>query len=100
MYTWDLKVIDEDGARLGIDVGACLHGHGLERCDAEGCFKLRGGAIYGRWDQMNAVLDLCREGVTPGGQGPQMAVILGYVDAGLVMFIRTVSMEHYCRTVT
>ena len=29
---WDLKAIAKDGARLGIDVGGCLHGHELERC--------------------------------------------------------------------
>ena len=82
MYTRNLKAVAEDDARLGIDVGGCLHGHELERCNAEGCFGLRGDAFYGRRDQMNAVLDLYREGVAPGGPGPQMAVILGFVDAG------------------
>ena len=78
----DRKAIAEDGARRGIDVGGCLHGHDLERCDVDGCFGLRGDAFYGRQDQMNVVLDLYREGVAPGNPGPQMAVILGFVDAG------------------
>ena len=82
MYTRNLKAVAEDDARLGIDVGGCLHGNELGRCDGEGCFGLRGDAFYGRWDQMNAVLDLYREGVAPVGPGPQMAVILGFVDAG------------------
>ena len=30
MYTRNLKAIDEDSARLGIDVGGCVHGHELE----------------------------------------------------------------------
>ena len=60
----------------------CLHGHELEMCDAEGCFRLVGDAFYGRQDQMNAVLDLYREGMAPGGPGPQMDVILRCVDAG------------------
>ena len=66
MYTWDLKVIDEDGARLGIDVGGCLHGHELERCDAEGGFGIRVNSFYGHRDQMNFVLDLYRDEVPPG----------------------------------
>ena len=82
VYIRGLKAVAEDDVRLGINVGGCLHGHKLERCDAEGCFGLRGDAFYGCWDQMNAVLDLYREGVAPGGPGPQMAVILGFVDAG------------------
>ena len=82
MYTRNLKAIAEDGARLGINVGGCLHGHELERCDAKGCFRLRGDAFYGCRDQTNAVLDLYSEGVALGGWGPQMAMILGFVDAG------------------
>ena len=78
----DLKVIAKDGARLMINVGDCLHGHELERCDVEGCFGIRGVSFYGCCNQMNAVLDLYREGVAPGGRGPQMVVILGFVDAG------------------
>ena len=80
MYTRNLQAIANDGARLGI--GGCVHGHGMESCDAEGCLGIRGDAFYGRQDQMNAVLDLYREGVAPDGPGPQMAVILGFVDAG------------------
>ena len=79
MCTRNLKAVAEDDARLGIDVGGCLHGHELERCDAEGCFGFRGDAVYGCRDQMNAVLDLHREGVASSGPGPQMAVILGGV---------------------
>ena len=82
MYTRNLKAIAEDDARLGIDVGGYLHGHELERCDAEGCLGLRRDAFYGRRGHMKAVLDLYREGVAPGGPGPQMAVILGFIDAG------------------
>ena len=63
-------------------MGGCLHGHELERCDAEGCFGIRGDAVYGCRDQMNFVLYLYREGVASGGPGPQMVTILGFVDAG------------------
>ena len=70
MCTRNLMAVAEDDARLGIGVGGCLHGHNLERCDAEGCFGLRGDAFYKRRDQMNAVLDLYMEGVAPGGREP------------------------------
>ena len=82
MCTRNLKAVAKDDARTGIDVGGCLHGHKLERCDVDGCFGLRGVAFSGCHDEMNAVLDLYRDGVAPGGRGPQMAVILGFVDAG------------------
>ena len=45
MYTRNLEAVAEDYARLGIDVGGCLHGHEQERCDVEGCFGLRGDAF-------------------------------------------------------
>ena len=74
----DLNVIAKDGARLGINAGGCLHEHELERCNAEGHFGIRSDIFYGRRDQMNAVLDLYREGVAPCGQGPQIVVaVLG-----------------------
>ena len=82
MYTRNLKVVADDDARLGINVGGCLYGHEPKRCDAEVWLGLRGDAFYGRRDQMNAVLDLYREGVAPGGPGPQMDVILGFIDRG------------------
>ena len=78
----DLKGIAEDNTRLEINAGGCLHQHELERCDAEGRFGIRGDVFYGRRDQMNAVLDLYREGVAPGGRVPHIEVILGFVDAG------------------
>ena len=74
----DLKAITKDGARLRIDAGGCLHGHTLERCNTEGRFGLRSDAFCGRRDQVDAVLDLYRDGVVPGGRGPHMAVISGY----------------------
>ena len=48
MYIRNLKAIAEDGARLGIDVSNCLHGHELERYDTKGCFRLRGDTFYRR----------------------------------------------------
>ena len=97
----DIKVITKDGAsRLGIDLGGCLHMHELERCNAKGRFAIKGNAFYGRRDQIDAVLDLYREGIVPGGWGPQRGAILAYAGMGCVLFIQTVSMEHYCRTVT
>ena len=77
-----VKAIAEEGARLGIDVGNCPNWHELKRFDAEGYFGIRSESFYGRWDQMNAVQNLCREGVTPGGRGMQMAAILGYAGVG------------------
>ena len=51
MHTRNLKAVDEDYARLGINMVGCLHGHELERCNAEGCFGLRGDAFYGGRDR-------------------------------------------------
>ena len=45
-----LKESVEDGARLRIDAGSCLHVHELERCDADGCFGIRDDAFYVRRD--------------------------------------------------
>ena len=41
----DLTAVAEDGVRLGIDVGGCLHGYEMERRDVEGCLGIRGHAL-------------------------------------------------------
>ena len=62
-------MIAKDGTSLGTNMAGCLHRHKLERCDVDGSFGLKSVALYRCHDQINAVLDLCMEGVAPGGWG-------------------------------